>query len=77
MDENRTYSVDRLEGEKVILVDDDGHSHTILTSDLPEQVRMGDVVLWQNGAYYLDREETERRRSYVISLHDKLRRRKQ
>jgi len=75
LDEKRTYSVDRLEGDKAILVDDDGHNHTVLVSDLPEPVATGDILQWRDGMYYRNQAETDARRVYVSSLQDKLRRR--
>ena len=68
------YSVDRVEGDIVVLVDDDGYSHPISSQDLPADVCGGDVLILQDGVYVRDQEETQSRRSYVQSLQEKLRR---
>ena len=68
------YSVDRIEGDIVVLVGDDDCSHPVSASNLPVDVCCGDVLILQDGAYVHDREETQSRRSYVQSLQEKLRR---
>ncbi len=76
MFEIRTYSVDRIEGEVAVLVDDDGRSVPIPVSQLPASVCSGDVLHCRDGVYELDRFETGARRSLVLSLQDKIRKKK-
>ena len=71
------YSIDRIEGDVVVLVDDDGHSIPVSLSALPSSVACGDVLRMQDGVYVLDTDETQARRSYAFSLQEKLRRKKQ
>ena len=73
----RTYSVDRIEGDVAVLVDDDGHSVPVPVSQLPASVISGDVLRLQDGIYELDRTETDARRSFVLSLQDKIRKKRQ
>ena len=68
------YSVDRVEGDIAVLIDDDGCSCPTPLMDLPVDIRCGDVLILQDGVYMHDREATESRRSYVQSLQEKLRR---
>lgn len=70
------YSVDRVEGNVAVLVDDDGQSHPMPLTDLPAGTCVGDVLRLQDGAYIRDLTETNTRRAYVQSLQDKLRRKK-
>lgn len=73
MSEIRTYSVDRIEGDVAVLVDDDGHSASIPVLQLPASVRSGDVLHCRDDIYELDRSETDARRSLVLSLQDRIR----
>lgn len=70
------YSVDRVENGIAVLVDDQGDSHPVSLADLPEDIHCGDVVCLQDGVYLRDDEETQARRAYVLSLQQKLRRKK-
>ena len=72
-----TYSVDRIEGDVVVLMDDDGHSVHITLSELPDSAGTGSILRLQEDRYVLDAAETDARRSYVLSLQEKLRRKKQ
>ena len=67
------YSVDRLEGDVAVLVDEDGNSASLLLDELPAGVRAG-VMLRRVGdsfAFALDEEEQRRRR--VLELQRRLR----
>ena len=71
------YSVDRIEGELAVLVDDEGRSHTIELSCLPSGTREGTVLQYTDQCYVLDIEEEESRRNKALSLQEKLRQRAQ
>lgn len=71
------FSVDRIEGDVAVLVDDDGHSVSIPVSQLPASIRCGDVLCLQDGIYEFDCAETDTRRSLVLSLQDKIRKKRQ
>ena len=68
------YSVDRFEGDVAVLVDDDGHSCPVPVAILPADIRCGDVLNFHEGVYTRDAVETDVRRSYALSLQEKLRR---
>lgn len=70
------YSVDRVENGIAVLVDDRGDSHPVSLADLPDDVRCGDMMCLLDGVYQRDDEETQARRAYVLSLQQKLRRKK-
>ena len=71
------YSIDRIEGDIAVLVDDDGKTIPVSLSALPETVRPGDILRMQESGYALVPDETEVRRSYAVSLQEKLRRKNQ
>lgn len=68
------YSVDRIEGNAAVLVDDDGRSVSVPVSQLPEAVVAGDILSLKDGVYSLNTAETEVRRAHALSLQNKLRR---
>lgn len=74
--ENRTFSVDRLEGEYAVLCYlEDGESKTrnVAKVELPRNVREGDVLRRSpQGDYKLDAIETANRRKKAVALLDEL-----
>ena len=74
MEKPIVYTLDRLEGNVAVLVDEEGYSHPVPLAQLPTEVKVSDVVHCVNGQYCLAPQATEERRSYVLSLQDKLRR---
>ena len=67
------YAVDRFEGEWAVLQDDEGQSHNVERSRLPQDIRQGGV-LWQTDKGFVpDPEETARRRERVRRLEERLR----
>lgn len=59
-----------------VLVDDEATVVNVALSDLPFAVKCGDVLCLIDGVYRIDSEETESRRSYVLALQEKLRKKK-
>ncbi len=76
MENTGTYSVDRIESDLAILVDEEGNSFPIPLLELPTGIKAGDMLRWQDDGYCLDERVTQERRSYVLSLQEKLRRKK-
>ena len=70
------YSVDRIEEDVAVLVNESGCSYSVLLAELPPNITAGKMVRREQDAYYLDEEATEQRRSYVLSLQEKLLRKK-
>ena len=68
------YSVDRIEGAYAVLVGETEPDLSVLLSDLPECVKEGTVLRLQDGVYVLDVEEQQRRRTRILALQEKLRR---
>ena len=70
-----TYSVDRIEGEMAVLVNEEGYSHPVSLTTLPAETKCGDMLQYIQGEYRLAPQATEERRAYDLSLQEKLRRR--
>ena len=62
------YAVDAIERETARLVDDGETALTVPLGRLPQGAAEGDVLRWQNGAWHIDAEETQRRREDAASL---------
>lgn len=67
------YAIDRFEGTQVILEDDNGAISVVERSLLPPDVSQGDILLYHNGCYRLDKDETESRRARIYKLEQLLR----
>ena len=65
------YIVDRIEENFVILESKSGVNLEVPTDELPE-VKEGEVVIFENGRYTLDAEETEKRRKIIEEKMRKL-----
>lgn len=59
--------IDRFEG-KMAVVEIDGRIQDIPRDQLPDKVKEGDVIVEENGAYLIDKEETKRRRKEIEKL---------
>lgn len=61
--------IDRFEGDFAVAETEQGMIN-ILTSELPEDAKEGDVIYYENGVYLIDRKETENRRKLMVEkLH--------
>ncbi len=65
-------SVDRLEGEFAICIDDDEKTHKINIKKLPKGVKEGDVLKVLKNGYELDEKETKKRREEIFSLQEEI-----
>ncbi len=64
--DKKFFSVDRFEEDFAVL-EDDGQKHSnVLRSKLPVGVGEGDILFLLDGQYFFDKEETERRRNYIL-----------
>ena len=69
------FSLDRIEGEWAVLVDDDGRSVDVLLSVLPEGAGPGKVYRQVGADYVEDATEEQVRREKIQALQRRLRRR--
>ena len=65
------YIVDRFEEGFAVLENESGGTVDVPSGALP-QLSEGDVVVFQNGEYYKDCEETEKRRRIIAEKMRKL-----
>ena len=70
--ELKYISVDRLEGEFAICIDDDEKTHKINIKKLPKEVKEGDVLKVLKNGYELDEKETKKRREEIFSLQEEI-----
>ncbi len=70
------YSVDRMEREIAVLVDEDGNSVDVPLSALPTGVRGGDMVRLCDGVYTRDDDAAAARRQKIWDLQNRLRKKK-
>ncbi len=68
-----TYVVDRIEGEVAVLQDEKEELHIVPLKELPSPLHRGDVIHGQKGAYTVDVEQTQKRRSRIQQLQERLR----
>lgn len=66
------YSVDRFEQEYAVLIDDDGHSVTVLISSLPNGAKPGSVLKKDNDNFVFDETETLARKKRLLNLQNNL-----
>ena len=65
------YTVDRIEGDFAVL-DDDGDPRDINLKDLPENVKEGDILKFENNAYIIDAERTKQSKKNIEERFRKL-----
>ena len=65
------YIIDRFEGEFAVLEKEDGGTIDVPKSEI-ENAKEGDVILFENGVYIIDAEETEKRKALIEEKMKKL-----
>ncbi len=63
--------VDRIENDVVICQDMDGNEAALSVSQT-DNVREGDVIVFDGGVYRTDKDQTKQRREKIIALQDEL-----
>lgn len=72
-----TFSVDRFEGDFAVCENrKTGEMITIHKSDLPENIKEGSILKYENGTYILDIESTKKEQEEIKNLVDNLFKRK-
>lgn len=66
------YSIDRIEGEKAVLIADDGTQRIIQVNELPKEAKETDCLYYRNGCYLIDEEETKWRKQKIEELQNRL-----
>ena len=68
----KKFTVDRIEEDKAILECENGDCVTLELKSLPKNIKEGDVLCFEENSYFLDKDETEKRRQKIKSLMDSL-----
>lgn len=64
----KRLTVDRFEGDKVVLICENGDVAVLERTALPKKLREGDVLDFEAGSCYLNAEETARRRRKIQEM---------
>ncbi len=67
----KKFIVDRFEEEYAVLEKEEGGTIDVLKSELPE-VKEGDLLIYENGFYTVDYEETQKRKELIQEKMRKL-----
>lgn len=68
----KRFTVDRIENDKAVLECENDECVTLEVKSLPKNIKEGDVLCFEENSYFLDKEETEKRRQKIKSLMDSL-----
>ncbi|MEE0869390.1 MAG: DUF3006 domain-containing protein [Ruminococcus sp.] len=68
----KRFTVDRIEEDKAVLECENGECVTLEVKSLPKNINEGDVLCFEENSYFLDKEETEKRRQKIKSLMDSI-----
>lgn len=63
--------VDRIEND-VVICQDMGGNEAALSVSQTDNVREGDVIVFDGGVYRTDKDQTKQRREKIIALQDEL-----
>ncbi len=67
------YSLDRFENEWAVLVDEEAATITVLRTELPPAVKVGDMLRLVDGVYTPDDAAKQARLAQILQLQKKLR----
>ena len=62
------YSIDRFEGQFAVCEDENGMMKDIPVEQLPENLKEGNVLRYENGIFVLDEDEEKRRREAINKI---------
>jgi len=65
------FIIDRFEND-IAVCEENGKIIEILKSQLPKNAETGDVIIQKNNRYYVDKQETSKRRQEIEELMDEL-----
>ena len=68
----KKFIIDRIEETKAILECENGDIVYLELKSLPKNVKEGDALYFEEGSYFLNEEETLRRKEKIKNLMDKL-----
>ncbi len=68
----KKFTIDRIENSKAVLECENGDCVSLDVTSLPKKIKEGDVLYFEEGSYFLDKEETEHRKKKIQNLMDSL-----
>lgn len=68
----KKFTVDRIENDKVVLECENKDCVSLDIASLPKNIKEGDVLYFEEGSYFLDEAETEKRKENIKKLMDSL-----
>ena len=68
----KKFIIDRIKETKAILECENGDIVSLELKSLPKNVKEGDALYFEEGSYFLNEEETLRRKEKIKNLMDKL-----
>lgn len=68
----KKFTIDRIEEGKAVLECENGEMVSLEVSSLPKNIKEGDVLEFADGSYFLDNEETEKRKKHIRDLMSNL-----
>ncbi|MGN1467480.1 MAG: DUF3006 domain-containing protein [Ruminococcus sp.] len=66
------YIIDRFEGGKAVLEEDEGKFKEVDKALLPENAQEGDCLIFENGKYTLNKEKSAKLKEDIDNLMDEL-----
>lgn len=68
----KKFTVDRIEENKAVLECENGDIISLEKSVLPKNIAEGDILYFEEGSYFLNEAETQKRRDKIKKLMDSL-----
>lgn len=68
----KRFTIDRIEENKAILECENGEFVTLELSSLPKNIKEGDILNFDAGSYFLNADETEKRKEKIKNLMSSL-----
>ena len=68
----KKFTIDRIEETKAVLECENGDIVSLDITSLPKKIREGDVLYFEEGSCFLNKDETEQRRKRIENLMSSL-----
>ena len=68
----KRFTIDRIEENKAILECENGEFVTLEISSLPKNIKEGDILNFDDNSYFLNADETEKRKEKIKNLMSSL-----
>lgn len=68
----KKFTIDRIENKKAVLECENGEFVTLDVTSLPKNIKEGDILNFEEGSYFLNADETEKRKERIKNLMNSL-----